>query len=254
MTENLPAISVNKMVPSEHEMTVYNTMAKHAVATNMYKNIGNETGLMMIMLSAREIGIPPMQALNGGINIINGKVEISARMMSALIRKSGHSLSVKSLSDTECTIVGKRCDNGDTGVASFTIQEAQKAGLIRQGGGWTKFPKDMLYARALSRLARQLFSDVIGMGYVEGEIKAVEQETECEEIVVQEEYQLKYFVDNYLKDFDREEQMVWIHYLDVVSHHFGWSTHETIKQLTENFEETKRKFQVWKSKQKENDE
>ena len=32
----------------------------------------------------------------------------------------------------------------------------------------------MLYARAISRLSRQLFSDVVGIGYVDGEIERVE--------------------------------------------------------------------------------
>ncbi len=159
----------NDGLPSEHEMDVYRTMAKGAITSGMYK--GNEHGVIMIMLAARELGIPPMAALNGGIHLIQGKVEISARMMSALIRKAGHSLMVKESTDDICVVEGVRVDNGNRFTASYTLQDAQKAGLVRSGGGWTKFPKDMCFARAMSRLARQLFSDVIGIGYVEGEIQ-----------------------------------------------------------------------------------
>jgi len=85
-----------------------------------------------------------------------------------------------------CILHGKRADNGDTWTESFSIQEAKSAGLYRQGGPWSKFPKDMLFARALSRLARQLFPDVIKGVYVEGEIPREESswsvEVEKEEV------------------------------------------------------------------------
>lgn len=158
----------NMGLPSQHEMEVFRTMAKGAVQSRMYK--GDESSVIMIMLAARELGIPPMAALNGGLHLIQGKVEISARMMSALIRKAGHSLILKESTDEKCVLVGIRKDNQDTFEASYTIHDAHKAGLVKSGGGWVKFPKDMCFARALSRLSRQLFSDVIGIGYVEGEI------------------------------------------------------------------------------------
>ena len=144
----------NSGAPSEHEMMVFQIMSKSAVESKMYKGIGEQAGVMMIMLAARELGIPPCQALNGGLNIIQGKVEISARMMNALIRKAGHQITVKDISDNLCTLVGKRCDTGESQESSFSVAEAQRAGLVKPGGGWTKFPKDMCYARALSRLAR----------------------------------------------------------------------------------------------------
>ena len=50
------------------------------------------------------------------------------------------------------------------------MEEAKRAGLVKQSTPWVTFPRDMLYARALSRLARQLFPDIIGNCYVEGEI------------------------------------------------------------------------------------
>ena len=49
------------------------------------------------------------------------------------------------------------------------MAEALKAGLTKNPV-WNNFPRDMLYARALSRLARQLFPDLIGNCYVKGEI------------------------------------------------------------------------------------
>ncbi len=70
--------------------------------------------------------------------------------------------------DTICVLHGKRADNQDTWVESFSISDAKKAGIYRNQ--WLKYPKDMLFARALSRLARQLFPDIIKGCYVQYEI------------------------------------------------------------------------------------
>lgn len=242
-------------VPSEHEMMVYQTMALQAVESNMYKGIGGKAGVMMIMLGARELGIPPMQALNGGLNIINGKVEVSARMMGALIRRAGHQFTVKDSTDEQCTIVGKRGDTGETQEASFSLAEAQRAGLIKPGGGWSKFPKDMCFARALSRLARQLFSDVIGIGYVEGEIghsepklmtiQPIEVDPAIE--IQKEEDLLNGFIELFTPEH-REHASEW---LDVVRSYSKWGLEEAIKKVTADIPRMMEKFLAWKQKNKE---
>lgn len=237
--------------PSEHEMMVFQTMSKAAVDSKMYKGVGDQAGLMMIMLSARELGIPPCQALNGGINIIQGKVEISARMMSALIRKAGHKIITEELNDNQCILKGVRCDTGETQRSSFSIAEAQKAGIFKAGGGWTKWPKDMCFARALSRLSRQLFSDVIGIGYVEGEIKAAECEVMPEpvptsEVTLDEEME---WTDKYLELFDKVDKYFAMEYLKIVMAHFGWNVTKAIQELMKDKNKLFEKFNTWKNKQ-----
>ena len=244
---------VGPSIPSEHEMMVYHTMAEQAVPSKMYRGIGEKAGVMMIMLSARELGIPPMQALNGGINIINGKAEISARMMSALIRKAGHEIKIKEISDASCTLIGKRSDTGESEEASFSIADAQKAKLVKPGGGWEKCPKDMCFARALSRLARQLFSDVIGIGYVEGEIKASEAELSVPDDIPmvevgnpeEDEANLR----KLLEMFDKEDQYLVMEYMKVVMKHFEWSQSECVKKFLED-NDLVNKFNKWKGKRK----
>lgn len=253
MTLNLPAKS--ETVPSEHEIMVYHTMAEQAVSSKMYKGIGDKAGIMMIMLAARELGIPAMQALNGGLNIIQGKVEISARMMGALIRKAGHQIHVVENTDNLCTLTGKRCDTGESITTTFTVSDAQKAGIFKAGGGWTKWPKDMCFARALSRLARQLFPDVIGIGYVEGEIRAIEVHPEetygtvesvpLSEKVVDVAAQDRF--EELLWKFDKDDQHLIGEYVGVVMKHFGWTHAECVNKFLEepNINE---KFEAWKAK------
>lgn len=256
--EKMPSLPARSLTPNDHEMMVFHTMAEHAVSSKMYKGIGEKAGVMMIMLSARELGIPPMQALNGGINIIQGKVEISARMMSALIRKAGHQLQVKECLPTHCVLVGKRCDTGEVQSSSFSVAEAQQAGIFKQGGGWTKFPKDMCFARALSRLARQLFSDVIGMGYIEGEIsQSVDvkceaiQEVICDEIIEEDKEKEKYdTISTFLHIFDESERVLALEYLSVVQKHFEWTEMQAIKELLKEEKKLLEKFNAWKLKNK----
>jgi hypothetical protein len=238
-------------MPSEHEMMVYHTMAKQAVSSKMYKGVGEEAGVMMIMLSARELGIPPCQALNGGLNIIQGKVEISARMMSAMIRKAGHQIKIKENTNNICTLEGRRCDTGEILETSFSVADAQLAGIFKAGGGWTKWPKDMCFARALSRLARQLFSDVIGIGYVEGEIKASEAEivlpndVHIEEVEIEDEAE---WDRKFLELFDKEDKHLAMKYLEVVRSHFQWTRIQCVKELLKDEKKLFEKFSQWKSK------
>ena len=94
-------------------------------------------------------------------------------MMNQLIRAAGHSIKKDPKSDESiCILHGKRGDNGDDWMASFSMAEAKRACLVTPSNVWSKYPSDMLFARALSRLARQLFPDVIKGCYTEGEIRA----------------------------------------------------------------------------------
>lgn len=246
---------VNSSIPTEHEMMVYHTMAEQAITSKMYgNNYKEKSAVMMIMLSARELGIPPMQALNGGLNMIQGKVEISARMMSALIRKAGHRIKVQECSSSQCVLIGTRGDTGETQSSSFSVAEAQLAGLVKPGGGWVKWPKDMCFARALSRLARQLFSDVIGIGYVEGEISSLEVKPDSETVILEEilieapvEDESEY-LQKFLELFDKEDKHFAMEYLKAVQKQFNYSVIDAVKVLTQDQSALFEKFNKWKNK------
>lgn len=180
-TPNTPSL-----MPDPAEFQMFQTIARSAQNSGLYAGVGQEAKIFMVLLSARELGIPPMLALNGGIWNIQGKIEISARLMNGLIRRAGHSIKVIESTDTTCTLLGKRTD-GDSVECTFTIEDATKAGL-HKSNTYMKYPADMLYNRCMSRLARRLFSDVIGTAYIEGEIKdakeveAKEKEDEAKKI------------------------------------------------------------------------
>lgn len=147
-----------------------NSACKLLMENPHFHKLGAST-IMTILTTAKSLGMDPMLALSGGLYSVGGKIEMSSRSMGALIRSKGHSIQQDKCSDDKvCILHGKRADTGDTACAKFTIEEAERAGLVVKGVAWKHYPSDMLYARALSRLARRLFPDVIGGCYVEGEV------------------------------------------------------------------------------------
>lgn len=167
--ENQIVLKTNHL-PQESEFQILLSLAKNAAMSGLYSGVGSEQKILMVLLAARELGIPPMQSLNGGLWNIQGKIEISGRLMNAMIRRAGHSIIVKECNSKICIMEGKRADSGDTFTAQFSIEDAIKAGIANRQN-WKSYTEDMLYARAMSRLARRLFPDVIGTAYVEGEIR-----------------------------------------------------------------------------------
>jgi len=123
----------------------------------------------------REIGLDPMVAINN-IFVVNGKPTLSANIMLAKIEQSGLGY-IEILEETAEKCVVKAIRFGVDGrndreyTTSFTFAEAQKAGLVKEKSGWSKFPKDMCFSKALGRAARRLFSDILMGFYVQNEIE-----------------------------------------------------------------------------------
>lgn len=151
-------------------------MCASLMKSKHYQTMG-EAGLFAIVQKAKTLNIHPLEALNGGLYYVQGKVGMGAETMNALIRQAGHSITKDpKSSEAICILHGKRINNGDTWTVSFSIEDARRAGLLKNM--YDKYPSIMLYNRAMSMLARQLFPDVIkGAGYTVEELKEIKEST-----------------------------------------------------------------------------
>lgn len=135
--------------------------------------------LWHIVFAAKYLNLPIYIALKG-FYVVAGKIEMTSGLMAQIIRSHGHTIiQDDSSTETLCVLKGERKDNGNTWISRFSLEDAKRAGLYdeKRMNVWTKYPQRMLYARALSILARELFSDILSGFYVEGELSA-EQERE----------------------------------------------------------------------------
>lgn len=192
------SLALNNTLPTPDELQTYKVIAEVAASNQHWRKLGGNgtqesivATILSVMLLARELGVSPMQAISGGINNIQGKFEISARIMNQLIRKHGHKLTIKAMNNDVCVIWGQRKDTGEEMEVKYHIEEALRSGLVKDASAWKKVPSDMLFARCISRIARRLFPDCIGGCYVEGELQETIQGHAVKPEDVQDVSQLK---------------------------------------------------------------
>lgn len=94
---------------------------------------------------AAELGLPPLAAAE--LSVIKGRLFVSAQLLRALAARAGYQLERDESTDTSCTATLSK-DGTVVGSATYTLEEAKKAGLIRSGSAWTTHPARMLWARA----------------------------------------------------------------------------------------------------------
>lgn len=107
------------------------------------------------VLCGLELGIPAFASM-AGIHIVSGKPAIGANLMAAKVKASDkYDYRVKEMTDEVCTIVF--LERGEEiGVSTFTKQDATRAGTQNMG----KFPRNMLYARAMSNGVKWFAPDI----------------------------------------------------------------------------------------------
>ncbi len=118
------------------------------------------------VLAGQEIGLGPIASMTG-IYIIKGCVTLSANAMAAVIKSSGkYDCRVIDLDNKHCKIEFYQGDE-KIGISEFNLEDAELAGLLStKGETWKKFPRNMLFARALSNGAKWFCADVFAGGSI----------------------------------------------------------------------------------------
>ena len=146
--------------------------------SGMFADIKSAQQAVVKIMAGAEMGISPFQAMSG-IHIIQGKPTIGAGIMASRVKASGkYNYKVTEMSDKVCTI--DFLEGGQSiGTSSFTIEDAKKAGTKNLD----KFPRNMLFARAMSNGVRWFCPDIYeGPVYVPEEMESITEDVQAVEV------------------------------------------------------------------------
>jgi hypothetical protein len=126
---------------------------------------GKPQDIMVCVQWGYEIGLQPMQALQN-IAVINGKPSVYGDAMMALVQASPVCDSVEEFMEGEGTpnpvAVCMATRKGRKPVrATFSVEDAKRAGLWGKQGPWQAYPKRMMQMRARGFALRDAFPDVL---------------------------------------------------------------------------------------------
>ena len=157
-TQNLPArraVQQGVVVPSD-PITLGNVLA----ASGFFADSKEGAQAAVKVMAGQELGFGPIASMTG-IYIVKGRVTLSANLMAAAIKRHpAYTFRVKEHTAEVCTI--DFLEDGEViGTSSFSMDDAKAAGLA-SSETYKKFPKNMLYARALSNGAKWYCPDVFG--------------------------------------------------------------------------------------------
>ena len=140
------------------------TYAEMFASSGLFNDVKGMAQCFVKICAGRELGMPPFASMSG-IHLISGKVSLGGGLIAAAIKRSGrYSYRISKNDAIECAIQFREMIGGqweDIGQYSFTIIEAKQAGLL-SNPTWLKYPKAMLFNRAISGGARQHCPDIFG--------------------------------------------------------------------------------------------
>ena len=144
----------------EEGMKLSNTLAKSTLVPKDF--IAHPANIFIALQWGAELGLAPMQALQS-IAVINGRPSIFGDGLLAVVMGSGllEWIDEPPVEDGEasCTVQRKGWPKPVT--RTFSMEDAQTAGLAGKSGPWKTYPKRMLQMRARGFALRDTFADVL---------------------------------------------------------------------------------------------
>jgi len=147
--------------------------------SGLFADLKSAQQAVVKIMAGAEMGISPFAAMSG-IHIIQGKPTIGAGLMAARVKGFGkYDYKVVEHSEKICSIDFFK-DKEKLGNSTFTIEDAKKAGTKNLD----KFPKNMLFARAMSNGVKWFTPDIYETPvYVPEEMENLTIETTHEEVI-----------------------------------------------------------------------
>jgi hypothetical protein len=148
---------MNELVPKELQESM--NLGEVFVKSGMFPDLKSQAQAVVKILAGKEYGLSPLQSITE-LYMVNGKIAMSAKLIAAAIKKSGkYDYHIDVMDNETCTISFFQ-DKVKLGESSFTIKDAAKAGIVNKDV-WKNYPKQMLFARAVSMGGRSFCPDII---------------------------------------------------------------------------------------------
>lgn len=147
----------NAAPPPRADVSAVLDMAKVFVQSGFFQDVKSLSQAAVKIMAGQELGFGPFASLNG-VYIISGRTALAANLMAhAIKRTSKYDYRVVELTNQACSI--EFYENGQAiGTSTFTLDDAKRAGTKNID----KFPRNMLFARALSNGAKWYCPDAFG--------------------------------------------------------------------------------------------
>jgi hypothetical protein len=130
-------------------------VANAMVKSGFFADVKDASQAMVKIMAGQEMGFGAFASMSG-IYIIQGKPSVGANLMAAAVKGSGkYDYKVTVMNDKECTIIFTQSGK-DIGTSTFTLEDAKKV----QTKNMDKFPRNMLFARAMSNGVRWFTPDI----------------------------------------------------------------------------------------------
>ncbi len=128
--------------------------------SNYFDDAKKSPQAIVKILAGQELGIGPVASMTG-IHIVMGNITLSGNLMASLIKASQkYDYKIAEHSDDKCTIEFFH-NNAVIGISEFTISDAKRAEILdKKGSLWKKYPKNMLFNRAISNGAKWFCPDL----------------------------------------------------------------------------------------------
>jgi hypothetical protein len=152
------------------------TLGKLLAASGFFKDTRSAAQAIVRVLAGRELGIGPIASMNN-MYIVQGKLSMGYPLVAALVKRSRtHDYRVAHLDDQRCELeFWEKREGADwepVGKSVFTMADAQRAGLLQRSDAWKKYPRNLLFARALTNGVRFHCPDIfLGGVYTQEELE-----------------------------------------------------------------------------------
>lgn len=175
----------NQMIvaPEQHQLTI-NEMGNVFVKSGFFADTRDQAQAIVKILAGQELGISPIASMTG-VYIVKGKPSLGANLIAGCVKRSGrYNYRVVEHTDAVCRIEFYEKDFDGVkfvkvGESKFTIEDAKRAGTQNLD----RFPRNMLFARAMSNGAKWYCADIFAGGvYTPDELGAVVQYSDNGEI------------------------------------------------------------------------
>ena len=151
MTEN------SLMINSMEDVT---GIAKVMMESGLFSDTKDLAQASVKVLAGRELGFDPFTSMSG-INIIKNKVALGGNLVATLVKRHpDYNYIILETNNERCNLAFYEKDQ-KVGEFSFTLDDAKKAGLSGKDV-WKKYPRNMLFYRALTSGVRLYCPDVTG--------------------------------------------------------------------------------------------